>query len=153
MLYRLTEEYESALQKIPGSEGLTIEEAALNRLRTSAKSVKNEINEPYVKYLTGKLLQFLGEEKNAEVRIEAKGACYLVSAGVPGALEGFTRFNRMTGNMVAARLKALGGMDAVERRNPQKGAFTLIRSSVNYKLVLSTEPNDYGENLVLSQAV
>jgi len=152
VLYKLAEEHDSYPQTIPGTEKTIIEEAALNRLRAAAKSVKNEINEPHVKYLTGKLLQFLGEEKTAEARIEAKGPCYFVRTGAADALEEFTRFNRMTGNTVAARLKALSGMDILERRKPQKGAFDLIRSSGNYRLSLSTEATDYGENLIITQA-
>ncbi|HNW44120.1 MAG TPA: response regulator [Elusimicrobiales bacterium] len=152
VLYKLAEEYALDLQKIPGGEGLALEEAALNRLRSAAKSVKNEINEPHVKYLTGKLLQFLGEEKPAEMRIEAKGACYLVRAGAPGALDEIARLNRMEGNMASARLKALGGMDIVERNKPQTGTFGLVCRSEIYRLTLATEVTDCGENLSLKPA-
>jgi CheY-like chemotaxis protein len=152
VLYKLAEEHDRDSQKIPGSEGMVIEENALTRLRTTAKSVKNEINEPQIKYLTGKLLQFLTAEKAAEMRIEAKGAGYLVRAGAANALEEFTRLNRMTGNMVVARLKALGGMDIVERRKQQKGTFGIIGRCENYRLALSTETTDYGENLILTPA-
>ena len=152
VLYKIAEEHASEPQKISGPDGMVIEESALNRLRTAAKSVKNEINEPHVKYLTGKLLQFLDAEKTAGMRIEAKGACYLVRAGEAGALEEFTRFNRMTGNMVVARLKVLGGMDIVERHKPQAGTFGIVCHSEIYKLALSTEVSDYGESLVLTPA-
>ena len=150
ILSKLTEEYAPTIQKIPGTGVMVIEEIALNRLKTAAKSVKNEVNEPRVKYLTGKLLQFLAEEKTVEMRIEEKGACYLVSAGAANALEEFTRFSRMTGNMVAARLKALGGMDVVERRKPQKGSFSILCRLENFRLALSTETTEYGESLLLT---
>lgn len=152
VLYKLAEEHTSDPQKIPGAEKTVVEEAALNRLRTAAKSVKNEINEPHIKYLTGKLLQFLAEEKTAEVRVEAKGACFLARAGAANALEEFARFNRMTGNLVVARLKALGGMDIVERNLPQTGTFSLICRSESYRLALTTEAADCGESLILSPA-
>ena len=151
-LYRLEEDYTSAAQKVPGAGGLVIEEAALNRLRAGAKSVKNEINDPHVKYLTGRLLQFLAEEKAAEMRIEARGACFMVRTGAAGGQEDFTRLNRMTGNMVVARLKALGGMDIVERNQPQKGAFAVVCGGENYPLALSTETTDLGESLILTPA-
>jgi type II secretory ATPase GspE/PulE/Tfp pilus assembly ATPase PilB-like protein len=153
VLYSLAAEYGAEPQKIPGSGGTVVEESALNRLRTSAKSVKNEMNEPGIKYLTGKVLQFLAEEKGAEARIEAQGACYQVKAGAPGALRELARFNRTTGNMVVARLKALGGMDILERGKPQAGALGINRNSETYRLALATEGNAYGESLVLKPAV
>jgi CheY-like chemotaxis protein len=149
VLYKMAVEYGSDSQKIPGTEGMQVEEAALNRLRAAAKSVKNEINEARVKYLTGKLLQYMAAEKPDEMRIEAGGTCYLVRTGAAGALADFARLNRMTGNMVVARLKALGGMDILERNKPQAGAFAIIFSSENYRLALATEPGDFGETLVL----
>ena len=152
ILYKLAEEHESELQKIPGADGMVIEETALNRLRTAAKSLKNEMHDPHVKYLTGKLLQFMAAEKTAEVRIEAKGSCYLVRAGAANALEEFTKLNRMTGNMVVARLKALGGMDIVERGKPQTGGLGVMCRSGNYRVALSTEDTDYGESLILKPA-
>lgn len=153
VLYKLGAEYGTDSQKIPGTEGAALEESALNRLRTGAKSVQNEMNEPYVKYLTGKLLQYLAAEKNSEARIEAKGAVYLVSVGPADALEEFSRFNRKTGNMVVARLKALGGMDILERSKPQAGAFSIILRSETYRLALSTEAGSHGESLFLKPAV
>ena len=152
-LYKLNEEHGADSQRVPGAGGIVIEEAALNRLRTAVKSAKNEMNEPRIKYLTGKLLQVLAEEKPAEIRIEAQGACYLVKTGAPGAYEEFARFNRTTGNMVVARLKALGGMDILERSKPQAGAFGIVRSSELNRLALATEGNANGESLVLKPAV
>ncbi len=152
-LYRLNEEHGSDSQRVPGAGGIVIEEAALNRLRTAVKSAKNEMNEPRVKYLTGKLLQVLAEEKPAEIRLEAQGACYLVKTGAPGAYEEFARFNRTTGNMVLARLKALGGMDILERSKPQAGSFGIVRSAELSRLSLATEGGAAGESLVLKPAV
>ena len=149
VLYRMAAEYGTDSQKIPGADTMLIEEAALNRLRAAAKSVKNEINEARIKYLTGKLLQYMAAEKPAVMRIEAGGACYLVSTGAAGALAEFARFSRMTGNMVVARLKALGGMDIIERNKPQVGAFAIIVSSENYRLALATEAGGSGESLIL----
>lgn len=151
-LYKLAQEQGADLQKVPGSGGLAIEEAALNRLRASAKSAKNEINEAPIKYLTGKLLQVLVTERIPEMRIEAKDASYTVTAGPAGAAETFCRFSRITGNMVIARLKALGGMDIVERSRPQAGAFSVVFLAENYRLALKTEVGDLGENLVLKPA-
>ncbi|MCX5786682.1 MAG: response regulator [Elusimicrobia bacterium] len=149
-LYTLASPAGADIQKIPGDEGMVIEEAALNRLRAAAKGVQNEINASHLKYLTGRLLQFLAEEMTAEARIEVQGDCYLVRAGAPDALEEFTRFTLITGAMVIARLKALGGMDILERSKPQKGAFSIICRSGNCRLTLSTETADYGESLILT---
>jgi type II secretory ATPase GspE/PulE/Tfp pilus assembly ATPase PilB-like protein len=56
----------------------------------------------------------------------------------------------MTGNMVVARLKALAGMDIVERNKQQTGAFAITCHSVNYRLSLSTVIADYGESLIMT---
>ncbi len=152
VLYKMTEERDLEPQRIPGTGGMVIEGTALNRLKAAAKSVKNEINEPHVKYLTGKLLQFLAEERTAAARLEAGVDGYLVRTGAGSDLKEFTRFNRMTGNLVVARLKALGGLDILERNKRQTGAFSVLSPSENIKLSLSAEPNDYGESLVLTPA-
>jgi len=149
-LYRLAQEPASDFRKVPGAEDMYIAEEAVVRLRTAAKSANNEINEPHIKYLTGKLLQFLAEEKGAQARIEAQGACYQVKAGAPNAPEDFTRLNMRTGNMVMARLKAMAGMDILERRNPQKGAFAVISRTETCRLSLATEVSENGESLVLT---
>jgi CheY-like chemotaxis protein len=150
-LYRLASDQDAHPQKIPG-QGMAVEEPALARLRGAVKSVKNEMNEPKVKYLTGRILQFLGEEKGAAVRMDVSGTGYLVTAGAPGAMAEFVRLSRMDGNMVAARLKTLGGMDLLERRSPQTGSFFILCGVDPHKLSLRTEPSDVGESLMISPA-
>ena len=152
LLRRLSEERDGVTQKLLGVEVMEIEEAVMNRLRISAKTAKNEINEPNIKYLSNKILQFLVGEKGSEVRIEAVDAGYIVKVGPPGAMEEFTRFTRMTGNTVVARLKALASMDLVERRKSQNGSFSVVWRSERYDLHLRTEVDDCGETLVLSLA-
>jgi CheY-like chemotaxis protein len=152
VLYKMVLEHDTHPQKIPGGGAMALEEAAINRLRAAAKSAKNEINEPHVKYLTGKILQFLAEEKTASARIEVNGSGYLVAVGAAGTMTEFTRLNRMAGNMVTARLKAMAGMNVLERNTPQNGSFVILCGMDPYKLNLRTEPSDLGENLVLAPA-
>ena len=151
-LYNLAEETGSDAQNIPGEEPMAVEESALNQLRAAAKSVKNEINDPHVKYLTGRIIQTVLAESADEMRIEPEGARYPVRFVSSGTLEEFAIFKRATANMVMARLKALAGLNMLERSKPQSGGFSVAGPSGKFRLALSTIISELGESLVIKPA-
>ncbi len=147
-VYHMTENDQSGVS-VTGEKEIALEGAARNNLEKLSKTLRGEIEETPVKYVAGKVIEDAVSEGASDIHIEPKDTVFLVRFRINGDLQDFTKLTKSTGNMVIARLKALGGLDIAERRRPQDGAFAFTCRGNSYILRLATTSTNYGESLVM----
>ncbi|MDT8287001.1 MAG: ATPase, T2SS/T4P/T4SS family [Elusimicrobiales bacterium] len=128
----------------PASSSVLLEAAP-----AAEKTDAGDADDSPIRYIAGKLIQGAVAERASDIHIEPKDLYYLVRIRVDGDLREFTRLKKMTGGMLIARMKAMGGMDIAEHRRPQDGAFPAVSGASEFVLRLATTSTNYGESLVI----
>lgn len=128
----------------PASSSISLEAAP-----SAVKAADADSDDSPIKYIAGKLIQGAVAERASDIHIEPKDLYYLVRLRVDGDLREFTKLKKITGGMLIARMKAMGGMNIAEHRRPQDGAFPARSGDREFILRLATTSTNYGESLVI----
>src|SRR6185295_5807224 len=89
------------------------------------------------------------EQKSSDIHIEPKGQHTIVRFRSHGEMRDLYTLANDTGAMLISRLKALAGLDIVDRRKPQDGAMETEINGRAFVLRLATTSTPQGESMTI----